>query len=90
MGVNFYAGDVPVSLKGPLLSGSTGADLPINNKIVGRFAKSILKDARTNTATDTIVVDTLNMSPIEVQQLKSSIEAGLESFDNSKTIIYLE
>lgn len=90
LGVDFYAGDVPISLKGPLISGSTGADLPINSKLVEGFAKSVLKDARTNTATDTIVVDTLNMSPIESQQLKSIIEAGLESFDNSKTIIFLE
>ncbi len=90
LGVDFYAGDVPISLKGPLINGTTGTDLQINSKMVEGLSKSVLKDVKLNSATDTIVVDTLNMSPIQRQQLKSNIEAGLEAIDNSKTIIYLE
>lgn len=90
LGVDFYAGDVPISLKGPLINGTTGTDLQINSKMVEGLSKSVLKDVKLNSATDTVVVDTLNMSPIQRQQLKSSIETGLEAIDNSKTIIYLE
>jgi len=90
LGVDFYAGDVPISLKGPLINGTTGTDLQINSKMVEGLSKSVLKDVKLNSATDTIVVDTLNMSPIQRQQLKSNIEAGLEALDNSKTLIYLE
>ena len=90
LGVDFYAGGEPISLKGPLIAKSTGADFPINSTMVDGLVDSAIEDALTNTATNTIVVDTLNMSSIQRQQLKSGIETGLESFDNSKTIIYME
>ncbi|MEM9342768.1 MAG: hypothetical protein AAGA87_06960 [Pseudomonadota bacterium] len=90
LGIDFYVGDAPVSLKGPLLNSATGNPIPINDAMVDGLANSVLKDMRLNTATDTIVVDTLGMTPLQRERLISTIETGMEALDEVKTVIYLE
>ncbi|MBX2836463.1 MAG: hypothetical protein KTR35_06395 [Gammaproteobacteria bacterium] len=91
LGIDFYIDDVPVSLKGPLINGSSGANIPINDTMVDGLAKSVLKDMRLNTATDTIVIDTMNLTAAQRANLKSTIEAGMQNLDNAgKTLIFLD
>ena len=59
LGVDFYIDDAPVSLKAPLLNGTSGADQSISGEMVKGLAKSVVKHVRLISATDTIVIDTL-------------------------------
>ena len=92
LGVNFYIDDVPISLKGPLINGKSGADLVVTDNMIDGLAKAVLKDVRINTATNTIVIDTLNMSSAQRSSLRSAVEEGLRKLDNcsTKTLIILE
>ncbi|MEM8693686.1 MAG: hypothetical protein AAGG57_17640 [Pseudomonadota bacterium] len=91
LGVDFYVDDVPVSLKGPLINSATGDAIQIRDGMVDGLANSVLKDMRINTATDTIVVDTMNMSPLQRERLRNAIEEGVAAMENGgKNVIYLE
>ncbi len=52
------------------------------------LAAAVIKDARFNTATQTIVVDTLGLSAAQVSRLKTMIESGLAGA--TKRIEYLK
>uniref|UniRef100_UPI00260C62BA hypothetical protein n=1 Tax=uncultured Litoreibacter sp. TaxID=1392394 RepID=UPI00260C62BA len=90
-GVDFYDGDTPISLKGPLARKDTGELLPINDSMVDGLADSVVKGAKTNTATRDIVVDTLGLSDTQRHRLTERIKGGLENFDAMPTnIVILE
>jgi len=68
----------PISLKGPI---------PAQGSVEG-LANAVVKDAMGgNTATRTVVVDTLGLSKTQISTLKAAIEAGTKG--TSKTILYL-
>jgi RHS repeat-associated protein len=68
----------PISLKGPI---------PTQGSVPG-LANSVIRDAMGgNTATSTIVVDTLGLSDAQVASLQATVQAGTQG--TSKTIIYL-
>jgi len=91
LGVDFYVDDIAVSLKGPLINGSTGLDILVTDEMVAGLANSVLKDMRANKATKKIVVDTLNLTLAQRNILYSSIKEGLATMENvGKTILYLE
>ena len=60
--------------------------------MIDGLVKAVLKDVRINTATNTIVIDTLNMSSAQRSSLRSAVEEGLRKLDNcsTKTLIILE
>jgi RHS repeat-associated protein len=68
----------PISLKGPI---------PAQGSVEG-LANAVIRDAMGgNTATQTVVVDTLGLSEAQISSLKSAVEAGTQG--TSKRIIYL-
>ncbi|WP_227272590.1 hypothetical protein [Roseobacter weihaiensis] len=90
-GVDFYDGDTPISLKGPLARKDTGEILPINDSMVDGLADSVVKGAKTNTVARDIVVDTLGLSDAQRSRLTERITEGLEDFDAMPTnIVILE
>lgn len=90
-GVDFYDGDTPISLKGPLARKDTGEILPFNDSMVDGLADSVIKGAKTNTAARDIVVDTLGLSDAQRSRLTERIAEGLDSFDAMPTnIVILE
>jgi len=63
-----------ISLKGPLRNAATGEPIPITDAMVEGLGRSVVKDATMATGTDAIVVDTLGMSPTQVQALEQQIQ----------------
>lgn len=70
----------PISLKGPL---------PAKGDVMG-LAESAIRDTWANTATKTLVIDTLGLSSQQVSTLKSVVEAGAKAKGSKKNIIFLE
>ena len=90
-GVDFYDGETPISLKGPLARKDTGELLAINDSMVDGLADSVMKGAQTNTAARNIVVDTLGLSDTQRSRLTERISQGLADFDAMPTnVIILE
>jgi len=90
-GVDFYDGETPISLKGPLARKDTGELLAINDSMVDGLADSVVKGAQTNTAARNIVVDTLGLSDTQRSRLTERISQGLADFDAMPTnVIILE
>jgi RHS repeat-associated protein len=68
-----------ISVKGPI---------PAKGSLDG-LAKAVIKDAMGgNTATQTVVVDTLGLSPTQISALKTAIQAGTQG--TVKKIIFLQ
>lgn len=89
-GVDFFDGDAAVSLKGPLLR-QTGEAITITDRMVDGLAKSVIKDAKLNTASDVIVVDAMGLSPAQRERLVQAITDGLADLGgNHKPIRILE
>lgn len=86
-GIDFYDGDTPISLKGPIANRLDGVPIEINNNHVDGLANAVVKDARYNTANNDIVVDTLGMSPEQRSRLLDQINNGLDGFDGNMTNI---
>src|SRR6056297_1527319 len=90
-GVDFYDGETPISLKGPLARKDTGELLAINDSMFDGLADSVVKGAQTNTAARNIVVDTLGLSDTQRSRLTERISQGLADFDAMPTnVIILE
>jgi RHS repeat-associated protein len=66
-----------ISLKGPI---------PAQGSVQG-LANAAIRDATMNTATRTLVIDTMGLTPAQVSALKAAVQAGTAG--TSKTIIYL-
>jgi hypothetical protein len=95
-GADFIDPEVgPVSLKGPLVNKKTGETLNITDNMVDGLAKSVVKDVRTNTFTNRVVVDTKGMTQAQRDRLRAAIESELAknpppAGGNPKDIVFLE
>ena len=76
-GVDFFAGDTAIALKGPMLHPRTGEAIPITDQMVDGLVASVLKAMKTNVVFETMVVDTLNLSPAQRERLVQAITGGL-------------
>jgi hypothetical protein len=71
-----------------LVKKNTGQPININDNTVDGLASSVVKDAKFNTASDAIAVDTSGMSSTQRTRLRDQINNGLG--ETQKEIVFLE